>query len=888
MDPKKVKADPAPMLRGDQYRRTHKASVVGILGAEAPDVFSKGSMFYNRDRWTARAVVSKMCEWAKKNPDCTPTLKDVREWVKAANAERVPKREIVIASTPDKLPLRVALALTGGAYHEAFHTKYSCRRPLTAKEVADIVLPRWARLKDWSKYHGALQQWSNIIEDIRIERRGREKYDGVYTKLADLQDFILSMEAKGKDNLRAHGGKPGAFSVIEGVFRDVGLGYNTERQTIVMTQYTQDNADAVKMVLDGPLSPMLREAIDLTDGDEMGCIRVAMDVIAVLGELAGRDQEDQQQKGQDGDGDPQPCPNCGAPANKLKVRPLSNGKGGKVKGKGTITCTACGWQQEVDIEEKPPQSQDNQSGNQDGPVMEGFDQEGQDSGDGDKGDKDDKQSGSSGGKGDKSDDEDGDADSGSSGDESGEGDDDSAGGGSSGGDEADADGAGGEGEGDDSDEEGDDAAGSSGDGEDEGDGEADADGEDGADADGSGNKGDKDDKGEQQGESGGEGEASEGNDADGGDGAGGHQDAGEDHAGNDWSDIANDACDGMESGEDSGLKDSNEALEEAFDAEQEREDRTVKSDEAPWRPYDQGLDKAEYVHPSHQGKAHDQQQADHLIKSVKAETSYLRARLRTIVRALEMTSTVHGVPKGKGLSSKFLVDTKATLLAKQQPEKAYFKTGTKIDMTMWCATVLDESGSMSGQLQDASRMLVALTEPFDALNCPTLSIGFRDGRGNHWYRNTPVEADEKRDDYHRTHGIRYDIFKAPHEKFKNVRWRFANTRANGSTPMSDGIQFALDLAAIAPQAHRFIFVITDGCPNYEHVPVINRQLRLAKEAGIHIVGVGLGHGADYVKTLFPDHIWSAKLSEIPKLLVAKLNELADIRGGRMKPSKVRG
>ena len=874
MDPKKVVKDPAPMLRGDQYRRTHKASVVGILGKQAPDVFSKGSMFYNKDRWTARAVTLHMCKWAKENPDCTPTLDDVKQWVMDANAERVPNREIVIASTPDKLPLRVALALTGGAYHEAFHTLYSCRRPLVAKEVADIVLPRWAKLADWSKFHGALQQWSNIVEDIRIERRGREKFDGVHVKLCDLQDFILAMEAKGKENIRSHGGKPGAFSVIEGVFRDVGLGYNTERQGVTMTQYRQDNAKAVKMVLEGPLSPLLKEAIDLGADDSLGCVRIAMDVIAILGTLAGRDQEDQQQQGK---GETK-CPNCGAPAKKLKVRPLSNGRGGKVKGKGTVTCTACGWQQEVDIEEKPPQPQDSDEDSGDGPDFEGFDQD----------DQDDDQDGK--GQGGKSDDGD-DADES---DEDGDGDQDGSGGGSGSedDDDSDQDGSGGAG-GEDTDTDDDfDADGAGSDGSDEGDddespGDSGDDGDEDSDADGD-EDGDTDDEGHQGDE--GDADDSDAEQSDSDDhSAGGHHDAGDEHEGNDWSDLANDACDQIESGEDTGTKDGSSALEEAFDAEAEREERDVKKDEAAWRPYDQGKDKADYVKPSHKGKEYDRQQADNLIKSVKAETSYLRARLRTIVRALEMTSTVHGVPKGKGLSSKFLVDTKATLLANEQPKKAYFRTGIKIDMTMWCASVLDESGSMGGQLQDASRMLVALTEPFDALNCPTLAIGFRDGEGHIWHSRNDVPKEEKKSGYHRTHGIRYDIFKAPHEKFKNIRWRFANTRADGSTPMSDGIQFALDLAAVAPQAHRFIFVITDGCPNFDHTAVINRQIRLAKEAGIHLVGVGLGPGAAYVKELFPDHIHDNNLSEIPKLLVAKLNELADIRGGRIaKPSKVRG
>ena len=880
MDPKKVVKDPAPMLRGDQYRRTHKASVVGILGKQAPDVFSKGSMFYNKDRWTARAVTLHMCKWAKENPDCTPTLDDVKQWVMDANAERVPNREIVIASTPDKLPLRVALALTGGAYHEAFHTLYSCRRPLVAKEVADIVLPRWAKLADWSKFHGALQQWSNIVEDIRIERRGREKFDGVHVKLCDLQDFILAMEAKGKENIRSHGGKPGAFSVIEGVFRDVGLGYNTERQGVTMTQYRQDNAQAVKMVLEGPLSPLLKEAIDLGADDSLGCVRIAMDVIAILGTLAGRDQEDQQQQS----GGETKCPNCGAPAKKLKVRPLSNGRGGKVKGKGTVTCTACGWQQEVDIEEKPPQPQDGDGDGDsgDGPDFEGFDQD-------DKDDKDDK---GGKGQGDKNDDGDDADESDEGGDEDGD-DQDGSGGGSGSeddDDDSDQDGSGGAG-GEDTDTDDDsDADGAGSDGSDEGD-EDESPGDSGDDGDEDGDTdGDEDGDTDDEGTRGDEGDADD-SDADqpdlGDHSAGGHHDAGDEHEGNDWSDIANDACDQIESGEDTGTKDANSALEEAFDSQTEREDRDVKGGEAAWRPYDQGKDKADYVKPSHQGKAHDTKQADNLIKSVREETAYLRARLRTIVRALEMTSTVHGVPKGKGLSSKFLVDTKATLMAREQPQKAYFRQGVKVDMTMWCGVVLDESGSMHGELENASRMLVALTEPFDALNCPTLAIGFRDGEGG-WYDRRNVPSEEKNSGYHRTNGIRYDIFKAPHEKFKNVRWRFANTRADGSTPMSDGIQFALDIAAVAPQAHRFIFVVTDGQPNGEHVPVIKRQLRLAKSAGIHIVGVGLGHGASYVKELFVDYIWDTDLREIPKQLVAKLNELADIRGGRVAPSKVRG
>jgi len=852
------------------------------------------------DRWTARFLVREMCKWAKANPGCVPTFKDVGAWVRGANAERVDHRAIIIANTPDKLTLRVALAITGGAYHEAFHTLYSCLRDVGQREVADFVIPRWAKVKDWSKFQKALLQWANIIEDIRIERRGREEFEGVFVKLADLQDFILHQEEKGIENLRGHGMKPGALSVIEGCFRDVGLGYNTEKQRFVMDRYRQDHAKAVKMVLEGPLTPFLRESIALPADDDLGCIRLAMDVVAEIAEHGGEADEDEQAKNGPGDGE-QACPKCGAPAKKLKVRPKSDGKGGKVRGKGIVTCTVCGWQDEVDVEAKPQQPQPGDSGQSgDGPEFEGFDEDdvdqppqqgqGGQSGD-DSDDGDDDQSGSGGGG--KSEDKDG---------KDGTDEDDSQGGSGSG-DSDDGedpeDGSGGGGDGDDKDGEdsGDkDGAGGSGgkdkdddtsDGKDPGgkdktddpeDGDGDGDSEDGEDGKPKPKQGkDGEDSEDGDGQQTGQKSDDEGDTDEGGDGAGGHGYDDKQHPGNeDWSNVAEEAID--QTDEDTGLLDNNAALSDAVGNEQDKEDRDVEGNEAPWRPYDPGLDEIVIVGPSAQGRDHDDSVALQIIRSVTREAAWLRARLRSVVRSLEMTSTFHGVPKGRRLSPRYLVDSKAALRNGQSPTKAYSVTSHKIDMSMACCVVLDESSSMSSRKKDASRIMVALTEPFDALNCPTMALGFRNGAGG--YSSYRLPPDEQGQHYHRYEGVVYDIFKMWHERFNAVRYRFANTRATGSTPMSDGIQFALDALSLRDEAHRFLFVVTDGCPDGGHEAVIKRQIRLGKQAGVHVVGVGMGSGAQYVKTLFADYVYSDTLSGIPKELVRKLNELVDIRGGK--------
>jgi len=95
--------------------------------------------------------------------------------------------------------------------------------------------------------------------------------------------------------------------------------------------------------------------------------------------------------------------------------------------------------------------------------------------------------------------------------------------------------------------------------------------------------------------------------------------------------------------------------------------------------------------------------------------------------------------------------------------------------------------------------------------------------------------------------------------------------------MADGIEFALRHMEVRSEPHRFIFVITDGQPNGGHLPVIKRQLRLAKAAEIHVIGVGLGRSAQYVKGLFPDYVYSSKVSEVPKMLLEKMNSLMDMR-----------
>ena len=949
-----------PVVKGAQYRATHKASVLAILGRDAPSVFSKGSKFFNADRWTARLLVQIMCKWAKKNPGCVPTKKDTTEWLDEVNAFLFPPeyRQIVIATTPDVLPMRTALALIGGAYHEALHTKYSCRRDLNMDEITQGVVARWAKVEDWSKYTKALLDWSNLIEDIRIERRGCEFFDGIFTKMCDLHDYLLNLEERRRAAYLAKTGRlPSAVSVVMCAFRDLGKGYPIPRQDIAMDQYNDINPEALALVVNGPLAPMVAESIVMADTDDLGSLFLAMDVIAKLVELANNDPNDPDTDPEDGEGEnEQKCPKCGAPGSCLQVRPKSDGKGGKVHGKGVITCTKCGWQHEIDMkpEKKKKKSKPKEQPKENEPDVQGFDPSEYEldpadiSDHGkedpateppkkDQGKPDPKAPPESAKPEEPGDEDEGGEDAGggegepeSGGDEPGEGtepgDAEGEGEGTEPGDEpGDTEGEGdGEGPGE-GDEPGDEPGEDMGEGEGGKDAEGEGEGQGGGgEGDDEGTEGEGDGEGTEPGEGAGEGDgagqgagqggdtptdddSAPGNDSSGegapgeggskpddsktphdpskakddsgqagvgGTSAGGHLDKHEE-VDNDWSNIADEVNKQNDAEDNTVVKDVSEGLEEGINTAVKKEDAVIPSlMEAPWRPYDTSMDNVQIVKPSRKGQERDAEDAAKILETVKEETAYLRSRLRVMVRSIEMNGVTRGVEKGRILSSRYLVDTRAAIVGGRMPKKAFDRQGENIDMTIACAVVLDESGSMGGLLRDSTRIMMAITEPLDALNAPTLVLGFRDGD----FRMEPMPGDNG--PYHRYTSVDYDIFKGFNERFKAVQWRFANTRAEGGTPMSDGIQFALNALSQRSEAHRFLFVVTDGCPNGGHLEVMNYQIRLAKEAGVHVIGVGIGGAAQYVTTVFPDSVWSEDVKSFPKALIKCLNDFIDVQASK--------
>lgn len=696
------------LISGAIFRATHRASVISILGEDAPPVHSYGSQFFAVSRWTSRFILTHLCKWAEQNPGQQISQKEIFKLCEEVNNEASPTEKIVIANTPDRMPRALVQALIGGAFHEAWHFYYTKRDDLDPQAICDIILSRWAEIPDWSKLTTILLEWSNIVEDIRIEQLGTKEFPNTYDNMCDLHDFVHEKEKEGLEHIKSHGithDRKNALTIAAVSFRDKGHGYTTESQAEAWEEYKKENAQAVGLVLHGPLRPLLEEAISLTREDDLGSLRLAFDVVIALYKAAqakeiDADQEDFEKACSQMEIS---CPTCNATGDKLTIRPAYNADGKVIPGKGILICSVCGHTEEI-------------------PVQFG-----------------------AGGRG-----------------------------------------------------------------------------------------GDPSKKPKFEG----------------------------------WEDIIKqileDAKEGIK-----GMKDNNSALKDAIKELKDEKEESLRDGETLYSPFNPEDDSIEYVQPSARGKIHDAQVAKKLRDSVLAEIAALRARLFYIFNANKGRRIYHGVKEGVDLSDRMLVETWIDIKSHVSPNKAFWRQGPKPNLSLASVVVIDESGSMSSWQEDAAKVLLAVTEPLDVLGIPTAAIGFTDS----WGHSERLDSSDDESNYHRHDNVRIRIFKDVHEKLSPVLWRFANTQANGSTPMADGIQYAMGMVKHSKANIKFVFVVTDGQPNSGHESVIKHQIRTSKDSNIRIIGVGVGESATFVKTLFEDFVYVDEIQELPRELINKITQL---------------
>lgn len=434
-------------------------------------------------------------------------------------------------------------------------------------------------------------------------------------------------------------------------------------------------------------------------------------------------------------------------------------------------------------------------------------------------------------------------------------DDGEGGGGGSGEDSEDGEGNGKDGEDSEGGEDGDPSDGDdSDDGEGSGDGEG-SDGDSGDPSEGDGKPSDSESKGKPDGE-------------------GSKNQPGGGYSPDDGHDTAKDLLAEMLAGIEAGLKDGNSALEDAVDAKKEEEDADCKIGEQVWRPKSPDKDEVRYASASARNRA----LANRLREDAKAPTSALRASLRNKFLIARRPQTLHGVRHGRGLSDRRIVNSVIELRSGRRPTRPDWKRKKKEEVTLAVAGVIDQSTSMSWngghRKTNAIKASLVVADALDRLGSPCMMVGPRDGAGAYGYYGAPFTPAKHA--YHRNQPVILDIFKDWHEGMETAWPRFGSVKADGGTPLSDGIQYALQELNTRPERFRVCLVMTDGEPNNPRV--VRRQIRLAAEAGVFVVGVGIGDKE--VAKLFPLHVVVPNVADLPKALLKVLQAIIFPKKGK--------
>ena len=770
-------------MPGSRVRDGHAATVLSILGRERMvPVQSQGKRFFMTGPFGWR-VVAKNLAGGVRDP-----------WVLcdrvSTETSGIPL-SINVAQCDDDVPRRTYLALIGGACHESWHRLYSQQGRLTPQVIAKAIRPLTnAKVPvDLSKRSRLLLDFQNLFEDVAIERLGNAEFPGTHTKMCDLADFIVTMEAES----RAAAGNP-RFNLVSAVFvamRDLGLGYNTFTIRENLAKVKRECPKGYAMVANGILTDILRRSIpDVSTPEarerakkallEGSSLSLALEALVLLE---------------------------GAAAGEMDLPQAPPEKGGKGQ-KGAKSDAKA---------DKSDPSEEPEKGESEGDA-EGESDEGEGDSEGDEGE----------GESDGESDSDGDSD----GDSEGNGDSDAE-------SEGEGDGEG-EGEGEDGESDSEGADGGGGESDSDGDGEGDGD-DGGGDSDG-GNGSDP-------------GESTNSKDSGSAKGAGGGEGADAATAGDFLDQHADNG---------SGILDSNSALEQGVAAEEQKDAGTPQK--RPYRPFSTSQDSIVRV-TADPGKANA---FAGIVREVRKSTTYLKTRLAVVFRALENTGTEHGVRVGRKVSGRMLVNTYCELRSDVAPSRPYMETTPVMDMSVAAAVVIDESSSMNDKLRESTAIVYTLMDALDCIGAKTMAVGFRSkgytGMNVYDPDNIPTWC-------HRTEAMYYDIFKDWHERFSQAAPRLREIRAQGGTPMADGVEFALMELSKRPEGYRVMFVVTDGQPDGGHGPVIRSQMDRARAAGIMVVGVGLGHGSEHVRYTFDDYVYATKLDELPKALCAKLEEL---------------
>jgi nitric oxide reductase activation protein len=204
------------------------------------------------------------------------------------------------------------------------------------------------------------------------------------------------------------------------------------------------------------------------------------------------------------------------------------------------------------------------------------------------------------------------------------------------------------------------------------------------------------------------------------------------------------------------------------------------------------------------------------------------------------------------------VKTALSLRQDKEPVRPFTKKVKSEKEDITAVIILDESSSMKDLLPQTIKLALLMSKLVESLNGKSMISGY----------NLQLTSFFGAGHFK----IEQRIYKGFQDPASKAVENLACLKAEGGTPMADGVEFALNCLKGCPDKHQFIINITDGLPSHPLERLDDVQDK-CNEQGVHLLAVGLGPECEYIKETFDHHVWSEESHDMVTECVKSIKKL---------------
>jgi cobalamin biosynthesis protein CobT len=257
-----------------------------------------------------------------------------------------------------------------------------------------------------------------------------------------------------------------------------------------------------------------------------------------------------------------------------------------------------------------------------------------------------------------------------------------------------------------------------------------------------------------------------------------------------------------------------------------------------------------------------------LREEISSQVAFMRSKLRNVLKTRSLATRTPDQERGE-------LD-ESNLYSLKMGNKRVFSTripGETVDTAVM--VLIDESGSMNhGRMAGtasyyAKLAAIALGETLSAIQVPFEVIGFTNVSYSRRSRKGSVSKEEIVSTSSRFMPFKYDMFKTFDQSFESAKYNLLEITGQEQNVDGEAVMMVAKRLAARKETRKILIVLSDGEPAGGAYGDVNEwylgeAIRTVTKAGIEVIGVGFGPGANSVRQFYTEENGAQNLPIPPK------------------------